>query len=66
MRTTLDINEKLMEDAMKETALPTKKEVVEEALSELIRSRRIEKLRRMIGSYEIGITPEDLRRMRGK
>lgn len=66
MRTTLDINEKLLAEAMKETSLLTKREVVEEALSELIRSRRIERLRKMIGTYEIGITPEDLRRMRGK
>jgi Arc/MetJ family transcription regulator len=66
MRTTIDIDDELLAEAMKETALRTKREVVEEALAELIRARRIEKLRRMIGTYEIGISPEDLRRMRGK
>jgi Arc/MetJ family transcription regulator len=66
MRTTIDIDDNLLKEAMKETSSTTKKDVVEEALAELIRARRIEKLRRMIGTYEIGITPEELRRMRGK
>jgi len=43
----------------------TKKAVIEEALQEYVRKRAIEKLRRMIGNYEIDLTLEELRRMRG-
>lgn len=64
MRTTLDLDEKLLEDASRLANGKTKKAVVEEALREFIRRRRIEELRRMIGTDAIDLTPEDLRRMR--
>ena len=66
MRTTLDLDEKLLDDAKRLTKAKSKKEVVEQALSELIRSRRIEELRKMVGTDAIDLTLEDLRRMRGK
>lgn len=64
MRTTLDLDEKLIEDASRLANGKTKKAVVEEALREFIRRRRIEELRGMIGTDAIDLTPEDLRRMR--
>ena len=66
MRTTLDLDEELLAEAKRITKAKSKKAVIEQALSELIRSRRIEQLRRMIGTDVIDLTPEDLRRMRGK
>ena len=66
MRTTLDLDEELLAKAKRITKAKSKKAVIEQALSELIRSRRIEQLRRMIGTDVIDLTPEDLRRMRGK
>ncbi len=66
MRTTLDLDEKLIEEASRLSNGKTTKAVVEEALREFIRRRRIEELRRMIGTDAIDLTPEDLRRMRGK
>jgi len=68
LRTTLDIDQRLLERACRASGAATKKAVVEEALAELIRARNIEKLRRMIGSkqHEIDITPEELDRFRGR
>ena len=40
MRTNIDIDEKLLESAMKVTGLETKKAVVEKALSELVGEAR--------------------------
>lgn len=40
MRTNIDIDERLMRDAMKATNLKSKKEVVQVALTELIRLKK--------------------------
>ena len=40
MRTNIDIDDKLLAEAMSETGLPTKKATVEEALRALIRLKR--------------------------
>jgi Arc/MetJ family transcription regulator len=66
VRTTLDLDEELLAEAKRLTKAKTKKAVVEEALSELVRARRIEQLRKMLGTDAIDLTPEELRRMRGK
>jgi Arc/MetJ family transcription regulator len=63
---TLEIDDRLMREALEVSGVGTKTGVIEEALREFIRSRRIKQLREMIGTYEIDLTPEDLRRMRGK
>ena len=44
MRTNIDIDDDLMKAAMEATGKKTKKEVVEEALRELIRKRRLKGL----------------------
>jgi Arc/MetJ family transcription regulator len=66
MRTTLDIDEKLLQDASRLANGKTKKAVIEEALREFTRKRRIEQLRKMVGTDAIDLNVEDLRRMRGK
>lgn len=66
MRTTLDLDEELLDDAKRLTKAKSKKAVIEQALTELIRARRIEQLRKMVGTDAIDLTLEDLRRMRGK
>jgi len=66
VRTTLDLDEELLDDAKRLTKAKSKKAVIEQALTELIRARRIEQLRKMVGTDAIDLTLEDLRRMRGK
>lgn len=65
-RLTLEIDGELMREALEVSSAGTKTGVIEQALREFVRSQRIEQLRKMIGTYEIDLTPEDLRRMRGK
>lgn len=66
MRTTIDIDDKLLEDARVILSAKTKKAVVEEALRELINTHRRQRLRQMIGSGATDMTLDDLWRMRGK
>jgi Arc/MetJ family transcription regulator len=63
-RITVDIDEQLLEKALALSEARTKKAVVEEALREFVRARRIESLRRKLGNFELGLTYEELMRMR--
>ncbi|MFH1860240.1 MAG: type II toxin-antitoxin system VapB family antitoxin [bacterium] len=64
MRTTIDIDEKLIKKAMELTHTNIKKEVVNLSLSEMIRSRLLQELADMGGKYEIDLTLADLEEMR--
>ncbi len=63
-RTTVDIDEQLIGEAMTISEASTKKGVIEEALREFVRAHRIGSLRRRLGNFELGLTHEELRRMR--
>lgn len=64
MKTLLDIDERLLKEAMSLAAAPTKKETVRLALEEFIRARRRAALKAMAGSGAIDMTHVDLRRVR--
>jgi len=64
MRTTIDIREDLLKEAMRITKAKTKKEVVNLSLEELIRRKRIQGLIEWIGSGKLNLTLEELDRMR--
>ena len=56
MRTTLDIDGKLLREAMRQSRARTKTETVERGLQELIRAVRRERLLRMRGQgYGMGL-----------
>lgn len=61
----MQLDEELLEKALRLSNRKTKRAVIEEALQEYIRNRAYERLRQMVGKVEIDLTPEDLRRMRG-
>ncbi len=63
-RTTVVIDEKLIEDALTLTKLKTKREVIEEALKELVRKKNQELLRKELGTFDIALTLKELNRMR--
>ena len=63
-RTTLDLDEALLEAAVAAAGARTKTEAIEMALRELIRNRQREQLRRELGTFEIDLTLEQLRRNR--
>jgi Arc/MetJ family transcription regulator len=61
MRTNIEIDNKLMERALKATGLPSKRAVVEEGLRLLIKLRGQAKLRESFGKYPIDNDPEESR-----
>ena len=63
MRTTLDLPENLLEEAMKTTHIQTKTRVIITALEELIRKSKISELKKFKGKIDLDI---DLDTIRGR
>lgn len=61
MRTNIDIDDKLMSDALKATGLKTKREAVEQGLKTLIRLRKQEEIKRFRGKLEWSGDLDDMR-----
>lgn len=61
MRTTLDLPEKLLSDAMKITHTRTKTRVIILALKELIRKSKITDLKKYRGKFDLEIDLDELR-----
>ena len=66
MKTTLELDEKLIKEAMDLVGGKTMRATVEIALRELIAARRREELASMIGKTDFGMTVEDLQELRRK
>jgi len=66
MRTTLAINEDLLDEAKKLSGAKTKKETIEKALKELIQRRKSKKLIDLEGQVELSYTVEELIKRRRK
>jgi Arc/MetJ family transcription regulator len=64
MKTTLDIPDKELQEAIRHTGAKTKREAVVIALSEFNRRRRLQKLVERFGKSEDFMTQEELRQMR--
>ena len=64
MKTTIDIPEEELREAMRSTGARSKREAVVIALSEFNRRRRLERLVEQFGTFESFLTPEELRRLR--
>lgn len=65
MKTTIDIPDKLLQEAIKHTGAKTKRDAVVTAINEFNRRRRLEELaERLHGSCPNFMNQEDLRRMR--
>jgi hypothetical protein len=62
MRTTLDLPENLVEEARRMLGFKSKTDTIIFALSELVRRRRIEQLKSMMGSVRLDIDLEKSRR----
>ena len=55
MRTTLDLDEDLIQELLKTTKARTKTEAIHLAISELIRREKLEKLKSLSGKVRIGL-----------
>ncbi len=64
MKTTLEIDEKLVEEAMTASGAKTMRAAIELGLKELVASRRRKELAAMIGNTDFDLTHEELDRMR--
>jgi Arc/MetJ family transcription regulator len=65
MRTTLDIDDKLLETVMEITSASSKKDAIETALREFLRARRRGELSLLIGQYDhFGLSLKSLKKMR--
>jgi Arc/MetJ family transcription regulator len=60
MKTTIDIPEKELRDAMRFTKAKTKREAVNAALAEFNRRRRAEQVIKLLGTFESMPTNEEL------
>ncbi len=65
-KTTVFIDDALINDALKVTNLKTKKEVIEAGLKELVRKRNRELLRQELGSFDIDLSLDELKRRRAE
>jgi len=61
MRTTLDLPEELLEEAMKATEIKTKTKVIITALEELIRKNKISDIKNYRGKIDLDIDLNDIR-----
>ncbi len=61
MRTTLDLPEDLLNEAMRATHARTKTGVIVKALEELVRKSRVLGLKEYRGKIDLDIDPDELR-----
>jgi Arc/MetJ family transcription regulator len=64
MKTTIDIPDNMLAEAMKYSKAATKREAVLAALEEFNRRRRQAKLVEHFGTFKDFMTPQELKRMR--
>lgn len=64
MKTTIDIPEDIMQDALRVSGARSKREVVLNALRDYVRRKRMAELARHAGTCDDLMTAEELRRLR--
>ncbi len=64
MRTTIEIDEGLLREAMAVTGAKKKRQCIELALQEVVRQKRLERLLQRLGKTTLTIDTDDLDRMR--
>jgi len=64
MRRTVVIEDTLLEDAQRLLVTRGIRDTIEEDLREVIRRNRLKNLRNSLGTVELGLTSEDLTRLR--
>jgi Bacterial antitoxin of type II TA system, VapB len=64
MKTTIDIPERELRDAMKYTGARSKREAVVAALVDFNRRQRLQRLAQQFGTFDEFMTQDELRRMR--
>jgi Arc/MetJ family transcription regulator len=65
-KTTVFIDDRLIEEAMKVSGSKTKKEAITIGLEELIRRKNLEALRRELGSFDLALSLDELEKLRNE
>ncbi len=63
-KTTVEIDEKLLEKAMQLSGAKTKKRAIEYGLRELVKSINRDLFKKELGTFDIDLTSQDLEKMR--
>jgi Arc/MetJ family transcription regulator len=63
-KTTVVIDDRLLEEAMEITGAASMKEAIETGLRMLVRQRNREELRRELGTFDLELTPKYLEALR--
>lgn len=63
-KTTVFVDETLIELALKVSNLKTKKEVIEAGLKELVRKKNRDLLRKELGTFDLDLSLEELKKRR--
>ncbi len=66
MRRTVVIDDELLNEARSVLGTTSIRETLETGLREAIRRRRLEELRRLLGNFDLDLTPEELERLRNE
>jgi len=64
MRTTIDINNELLQEAQRLSKVSTKKALIELSLRNFIRQKKKENLKSMIGNFDLDLDQDELEKMR--
>lgn len=64
MKTTLDIDRELLDEAVRTLGASSKREAIEMALTEAVRTRRRVELVGSLGTFDLALTLDDLARDR--
>ena len=63
-KTTVIIDDELLNEAMKASGAKTKKQVITTGLQELIRRKNLEALRQELGTFDLALSLEELEKLR--
>lgn len=63
-KTTVIINDELLDEAMKVTGARTKRQVIAAGLKELIHKKNLEAFRQELGTFDLGLSLKELEKLR--
>jgi len=66
MRRTVVIDDDLLEEAQRALGTRGIRETIETGLREAVRRKRLEQLRRSLGTFDLDLTPEELEKLRNE
>ena len=65
-KTTVVIDDELLDEAMKASGARTKKQAITSGLKELIRRKNLEALRHEAGTFDLALSLEELEKLRNE